>query len=416
MADAFADEAFCRARRRGDRRRPRARHRARPAAVPPTAAFAPLAGRDIAATAGRRGPQAQSSNTVITLGERLFLKGYRRLRAGINPELEIGRFLTEVARFPHCVPVAGALEYVDGRGANDDARPRSRRYVTEPRRRLGLHARLPRALLRGLAHRGRARRPLSDAHGGFLARSTTLGAAHRRAAPRVRPARPAIRRSSPSRSLRTTPRRGRRAVAREAAATLDPRSTSARRAPRRARATPRRLLGARDALLARGSTPCRRAARTARKTRYHGDYHLGQVLLASNDFVIIDFEGEPARPLDERRAKQLAAARRRGHAALVRLCALDGAATARRASRRDIDAPRAAAARLAQAEARRAFLAAYYAGARGGAPSAPVDAARPAGALRAREGALRAALRAQQPARLGADPACRASVAMAGRH
>jgi len=54
---------------------------------------------------------AQSSNTTVRVGEQFFLKIYRKLQPGVNPELEIGRYLTEVAHFPNIVPVAGAVEY-----------------------------------------------------------------------------------------------------------------------------------------------------------------------------------------------------------------------------------------------------------------------------------------------------------------
>jgi len=115
MADAFYDETFCRAMIEAIGRRtelPTAHGRL---LFRPTAAFAGLVGDDLASLPVTQ-PSGASSNTVVMLGESLFLKGYRRVRIGINPELEVGRFLTEVAKYPNCVPVAGALEHISNDG------------------------------------------------------------------------------------------------------------------------------------------------------------------------------------------------------------------------------------------------------------------------------------------------------------
>jgi len=101
--------------------------------------------------------------------------------------------------------------------------------------------------------------------------------------------------------------------------------------PEAARAPAAALLAVRGAIADRIHNLTEDLPRTI-KSRHHGDFHLGQVLVQRNDFVLVDFEGEPVRSQEERRLKQsplrdvaglvrsLAYAR---HAAQLR-CAIDG--------------------------------------------------------------------------------------------
>src|SRR5436189_3555904 len=63
------------------------------------------------------------------------------------------------------------------------------------------------------------------------------------------------------------------------------------------------VLSAEQEVLAREKRLLDRRTNAA-KIRIHGDYHLGQLLYTGKDFVILDFEGEPARPLSERKLKR----------------------------------------------------------------------------------------------------------------
>src|SRR5688572_29235147 len=81
----------------------------------PTQAYAEIAVEDPAGLPVSP-PHGLSSNSIVTIGHRLFLKAYRRVRRGVNPEVEIGRFLTDVAHFRNCVPLAGVVEHVENDG------------------------------------------------------------------------------------------------------------------------------------------------------------------------------------------------------------------------------------------------------------------------------------------------------------
>jgi maltose alpha-D-glucosyltransferase / alpha-amylase len=299
MSDAFFDEAFCRemvraivqeTRLRTDHGqlhfRPTALGREFPVEVIDSLPVSP--------------PSPVSSNTVVTLGETLFLKGYRQLRAGVNPEFEMGRFLTEEAGFVHGVPIAGALEYV---GEDGTVMTLALLQAYVPNQGDGWEHTLA-YLERVLGEfRDTDGKPPHDPHGAFLAQIHILGARtaelHNALAKRTGNAAfdPVPMTDADLRQIRET-------VRAEAAGTLKQLEESARTAlPDSCQEDAARLLGMGktvDAFVDHVQIE----GKMAWRTRFHGDYHLGQVLLTRNDFVIIDFEGEPARPIEERRSKQ----------------------------------------------------------------------------------------------------------------
>ncbi|HKA44698.1 MAG TPA: maltose alpha-D-glucosyltransferase [Burkholderiales bacterium] len=298
LADAFADEAFCRALVQAVGAGKDVATASGSLHFTATGAFSQIAGDGIGALPVRR-HQAHSSNSVVTLGSRLFLKVYRQLRPGTSVELEIGRYLTEVARFPHCVPVAGALEYT---GSNGVALTLAllQGYVENQGDGWAYSVGY---LERFLDQRRAASDPVPiDAHGAYLAITRTLGT-------RTAELHLALARSSGNPAFDPEPVTAQDIAAwkkrahEEATQTLKLLERGSDRLPSPAREEAQGLLAQQQHLLSRIDALALPTGK-ALKIRCHGDYHLAQVLIAQNDFRIIDFEGEPSRPLAERRQKQ----------------------------------------------------------------------------------------------------------------
>jgi maltose alpha-D-glucosyltransferase/alpha-amylase len=298
MGDAFYDACFCRAVIDAIGARLELPTAAGRLEFVPTAAFAKTDMRMDGLTVSR--PSAASSNTVVTIGDRVFLKGYRRLREGMNPELEMGRFLTDVVHYPHCVPVLGALQYHGSDGTHMTLALVQTHVSNQGdgwEYTLGyLHR-----FMEELRTSGGVGVAAAEAHGGFLALASTLGqrTAQLHVALATRTGDDAF---DPEPLLAADVGIFRQRAGTEAKATMVLLRERLHQLPPLLQEQAQLLLARSDELQAyidaadasnEGGVMC----------RYHGDYHLGQVLVSGNDFVIIDFEGEPARSFDERRAK-----------------------------------------------------------------------------------------------------------------
>ncbi|MHB8815697.1 MAG: maltose alpha-D-glucosyltransferase [Steroidobacteraceae bacterium] len=296
LADACSDDGFARATIEAigaSAELPTQNGRVR---FTPTALYAELRG-DPAVELSVTQTSAQSSNTTLRVGDGLFLKIYRKLQPGINPELEIGRYLTEVAHFPNIVPVAGAAEYTDQESVSYTM-ALLQAFVTNQGD--GWTYTLD-YLGRFLEDRRSGVPMLDDAHGLYLSQVKTL-------AVRTAELHRALARPTDDPAFAPEPIAA-GDVAAWAAATHAAAQTTLTLLSARLRQLPAAVAVDAEAMLARSHTLLRRiegctiAAPRGLKTRRHGDYHLGQVLLKRNDFVIVDFEGEPGRTLAERRLK-----------------------------------------------------------------------------------------------------------------
>ena len=257
---------------------------------------------------------AEQSNTSVKYDDTFILKLFRRLEEGTSPDLEIGRFLGQQG-FAHTPPLAGALEYHRGGEA------------------------LTLAILQGFVpNKGDAWSFTLDMLEDYYPRAaeTTQPALTVRATllDLANAAIPAEAARSIGEYVEWACLLGRRTAEMHIALASDPSDSAFAPEPYtpeyqremhnsmsgltqqafgqlRARLAdlPAQARDEADALLSRqgevqgkfGAFQERDLA--ARRTRVHGDYHLGQVLFTGDDFMIIDFEGEPVRPLSERRMK-----------------------------------------------------------------------------------------------------------------
>jgi len=263
---------------------------------------------------------AEQSNTSILFGERLILKLFRRVEGGDNPDLEIGQFLTERTSFTHMPNVAGSLSYeVEGEEEatvgilqafvvnEGDAW----RYTLDVLARffeesLAQESALETELLPsgGLVAAAGGEIPLEvqSRIGSYLESARLLGqrTAEMHLALGSVNDDPAFRPEPFSTLYQRSLYQSCRAQARQALELLR----------RRRDHVAAEFLEDADELLSRESEVDERLRRVlahklgGERIRTHGDFHLGQVLFTGRDFVIIDFEGEPARSLSDRRLKR----------------------------------------------------------------------------------------------------------------
>ncbi|HLK50633.1 MAG TPA: maltose alpha-D-glucosyltransferase [Bryobacteraceae bacterium] len=264
-------------------------------------------------------PSAEQSNTSVFYNDHLILKLFRRRQDGPNPDCELGRFLTEQVPFDGVPPFAGQIDYAAG---NREPATLALLQAVVPNQGDGWKLTLE-ELSRYYENCSSTSWPedssflstnlfeLSEAPVQKLARDwvgISLEAAARLGR-RTADLHKALAAGSSDPAFSAEPftaddvQMMLSGIRREAARVFDLLKDSVSDLPDEVVDIAGMVLGRRRRILDSFQvlTP---DDQSFQRIRIHGDYHLGQVLQVKTDYVILDFEGEPARPLPERRAKQ----------------------------------------------------------------------------------------------------------------
>ena len=244
---------------------------------------------------------AEQSNVSIAFGDKVILKIYRRLRAGEQPDVEVARFLTEVAGYEHTPAFLGSVEQM---GEEPTTLAAAFAFVANQG---DAWKGLVEALTRDLGElemRSTSAEPAGEEAEAFafpLGIGALLG--QRTAELHCALAAPT---EDPAFAVEPLTlgdlERWAEEAAGEAGRIVDRLDAMRASLPEEIRPDVDALVAARGQLLAMIHAVAQHPPSGGR-SRIHGDYHLGQVLIAQADVAIIDFEGEPARTLAERRAK-----------------------------------------------------------------------------------------------------------------
>jgi maltose alpha-D-glucosyltransferase/alpha-amylase len=273
---------------------------------------------------------AEQSNTSIIYGKQMILKLFRRIQPGENPDVEIGRFLTEVVHFSHVAPFMGEITMTAANGGEKTTVAMLQGLVTNQGDGWQWTLEQLSGFFRSVA--ALPAPPVASAPS-FLDNYEPIREAFENAGPSIKAVALLGRRTAEMHLALATPTddpafaaesfttedliRDAHRIEAQIAVTLETVKAKTPDLSDQSTGDASLLLSRWPVLVARANSITSIAA-AGQRIRIHGDYHLGQTLRTSGpsselaresgtddgDFVLLDFEGEPARLLSERRQKQ----------------------------------------------------------------------------------------------------------------